>query len=238
MTSSSIQETLTGIERTRGPAVDISNHHYISLSQLNKWISTRALPHVKGVTLDYGCGGQPYREWIESRASRYIGADVAAAADVSLDVEIVPGQPLALADGSIQTIFATQTLEHVYDIETYLKDCLRLLCVDGSLILSVPMQWRHHEEPFDFWRFTRYGIERKLTDIGFVIEEMVPCGGVYSLLAQIYLNHLAARSRLRPYYTRIVNRIALWLDRRASDYEDTLLWMCIAKKSVADAGRA
>lgn len=57
-----------------------------------------------------------------------------------------------------------------------------------------------------------------------------PCGGVYSLLGQIYLDHFSARGKLLTVLTRLVNRVALWLDKRNLDADDTLGWMCVAEK--------
>jgi SAM-dependent methyltransferase len=163
--------------------------------------------------------------------SGYIGADVACAAGVSLDVELFPGAPAPLADASVDTILSTQVLEHVYDFHSYLKDCHRLLMVQGRLILTVPMQWRHHEIPYDYWRFTRFGVEQMLYEAGFRIVELTPCGGVYSLLGQVFLDHLAERRKLRPWLTRFINHLSLFVDKRVSDCEDTLGWMCLAEKN-------
>ena len=101
--------------------------------------------------LDFGCGAQPYRELFSPRISRYIGADVAAAKDTTLDVEIAPGEAVPLEDASVDTILATQTLEHVFDFQFYLRECERLLRPGGVLIMTAPMQWRLHEAPYDYW---------------------------------------------------------------------------------------
>jgi SAM-dependent methyltransferase len=230
MTNSPIESALGGLKRISSVEVSPDSHHFLVLTQLHRWMAEVAGSVVQGVVVDYGCGGQPYRQLFAPNTKRYIGADVAAAAGVTLDLQFGPGEPLALPDQSADTILATQTLEHVYDFELYLRDCYRLLKKGGYLVISVPMQWRHHEVPYDFWRFTRYGLTRKLTDTGFQIENIERCGGVYSLLATIYLNHRAERATLNHRVARLVNRFALWMDKRTDDDDDTLLWMCIAKR--------
>ncbi len=210
--------------------IDRSSHHYIVLSYLYAWMRELALPAAKGVMLDFGCGGQPYRTLFESRITKYIGADVAAAKDIKLDLEFPPGQPLPLPDESVDTILSTQTLEHVSDFRFYLKECHRLIKRDGALILTAPMQWRHHEIPYDFWRFTRYGLIECLTQQGFKIVNVTPCGGVYALIGQILLNHFAERGIHNKFLFRTINAVALWLDKTIPDPEDTLNWMCIATK--------
>src|SRR5262245_34317396 len=111
---------------------------------------TIALPAASGVLLDFGCGGQPYRTLFEPYVTRYLGADIAPAAGVELDITFAPGESLPLADGSIDTILSTQVLEHAGDPESYLRECRRLLSPAGRLIITVPMQWRHHEVPYDY----------------------------------------------------------------------------------------
>ena len=226
----SCTQALAGMERKSDIDVGVDNHHYIVLCQLNRWILSKGLAFARGVLLDYGCGGQPYRKEFLPYIKQYIGADVAAAAGVALDVELSPGQPAPLADGSVDTILSTQVLEHVYDFNAYLSDCYRLLGSNGRLIISVPMNWRHHEVPFDYWRFTYYGIEQSLRGAGFSPLEITPCGGVYSLLGQIYLDHRGIQKPLRPWLTRLLNRTALFLDRHFPDFETTLCWMCLAEK--------
>lgn len=210
--------------------VALESHHFISLTLMNAWMERVARPHANGVMLDYGCGGQPYRDYFKDTITRYIGADVAAAQGVKLDLLVDPGKPLRLPDQSIDTILSSQVLEHVGDFGFYLDECARLLRSGGALIMTVPMQWRHHEVPYDYWRFTRFGIISQLERRGFRVEDASPCGGVFALLGQIFLSHMAEAGRIRPRLFRVVNRLALWLDAKYADYEDTLNWMVLARK--------
>ena len=205
------------------------HHHFIVLSIIHRWIRDIALPQASGVMLDFGCGGQPYRSLFETRVHKYIGADVAAAIGVSLDLVITPGAPLELDCQSVDTVLSTQTLEHVYDFRSYLAECHRLLRPGGNLILTVPMQWRMHEAPFDYWRFTKYGIRAALLEQGFDVVHMSQCGGAWALLGQLLNSHLAAKQRGSKMLLWMTNRIALWMDKRFPDAEETIGWMCIAK---------
>src|ERR1700688_1568551 len=162
-----IDEHLRGIVRTKDMHVEPDSHHYIVLSQLYAWIEKEAFVVAHGVMLDYGCGGQTYRKLFETKVEKYIGADVATAAGTELDIKLQPNQPVPLPDGSIDTVLAIQTLEHVPDPNFYLHECYRVLRPGGVLILAAPMQWRHHEVPYDFFRFTKYGLIEILTRNGF-----------------------------------------------------------------------
>ena len=137
---------------------------------------------------------------------------------------------MPLEDQSIDTILSTQALEHASDVDFYLGECSRLLKKDGVIILTAPMQWRHHETPYDYHRFTRYGLIEYLTRHGFNIKSMSQCGGVYALLGQIFLNHLSERGVRKKFVYRYINQLFLYLDQKFYDPEDTINWMCIAGK--------
>jgi SAM-dependent methyltransferase len=227
---SRLKKALSGLVRQVDSGASPYHHHYLVLSIIDNWMREHAARTVHGILLDYGCGGQPYRALFAPYIERYIGADVAAAAGIKLDLELIPGQPVPLPDQSVDTILSTQTIEHVPEVDAYLAECRRLLKPSGTLVVTAPMHWRHHEVPYDFLRFTRFGLSRLLEKHGFVIENLESCGGVYVLIGQIFLDHLAERGIKARIVCRIVNRIALFLDRKFPDMEDTLNWQCIASK--------
>lgn len=225
---SSIKQDLRGLKRQTILGAELTHPHYISLSLIGNWLVDVALNEAHGVMLDYGCGGQPYKNFFIPKITRYIGADVTAAEGVCLDVEIELGQKLPIDSASIDTLLSTQTLEHLPDVDFYLSECARLLRAEGVLILTAPMQWRHHEVPYDYWRFTKYGLINLLQKHGFSIKSINPCGGVYALMGQIFLSHLHESGVQKKWINKIVNRFALFIDDHKKDTNDTLNWMCIA----------
>ena len=230
MSQSEQSDVQTGLERIRVAEVPIEHHHYIVLSLLNAWMETVAAPMASGVVLDYGCGGQPYRRLLERYATRYIGADVAAAAGIKQDIVFTPCKPAPLPDASVDTILSTQVLEHVYDFKSYLADCNRLLRPGGRMILSAPMHWRHHETPYDYWRFTRFGLWKSMEDSGFGILDFRPCGGFFAMLGQAFMDYRNEKGKRGKFTASIINRLSLRLDGRLADTDDTLGWMCIVEK--------
>ena len=228
MITAPVKAALEGLARQHRPGAELDNPHYISLILIDRWLKSTALREAHGVMLDYGCGGQPYKDFFLPNLTRYIGADVAAAHGVQLDLEIIPGQALPLANASIDTLLSTQTLEHLPDVLFYLNECARLVRPGGVMILTAPMQWRHHEVPYDYLRFTKFGLTALAEQHGFEIKSISACGGVYALLGQIFLSHLHERGVKRRLFNKLINKLALWLDRRFPDTEDTLNWMCIA----------
>lgn len=227
---STIKEALSGLQRQHTLGATLDNPHYISLELIGNWLKNVAINEASGIMLDYGCGGQPYKEFFLPKLSQYIAADVSAAEGVVLDIEIEPNQVLPLNTASIDTLLSTQTLEHLEDVEFYIGECSRLLRSGGTLIITAPMQWRHHEVPYDYWRFTKYGLTTLLEKHGFLIKSISPCGGVYALIGQIFLSHLHEKNVRKKWFNKLVNRLALYFDKHWYDTEDTLNWMCIATR--------
>ena len=213
------------------PGADIDHPHYISLYLLDQWLSGTAIAAAQGVMLDFGCGGQPYKSRFMPHIKQYIGADIASANTIAPDILIIPGKALPLPNASIDTLLSTQTLEHVFDTHAYIGECARLVRPCGALILTAPMQWRQHEVPNDYFRFTKYGISSLLHQHGFEVQSMTACGGAYAVLGQMFLSHLHERGIQRRGINKFINRLSLWLDRKYPDSEETLNWMCVATRT-------
>jgi SAM-dependent methyltransferase len=90
------------------------------------------------------------------------------------------------------------------------RELSRTLKVGGILILSGPMYWPLHEEPFDFWRFTEHGFRELCRQGGLEVLEIRRQGGAIALTA-ISINHLFRGNWFLP-VRLIVNLSALVLD--------------------------
>src|ERR1700693_1872204 len=76
---------------------------------------------------------------------------------------------LSIRDQSVNIVFATQGIEHLTNPHVMVRECKRVLRPNGCLILSGSFFfWLLHEEPDDFFRFTKYGFEQWLKDAGFL----------------------------------------------------------------------
>jgi SAM-dependent methyltransferase len=135
--------------------------------------------------LDAGAGEAPYRELFEH--CDYRTADWAKSVHPgarSADI-IAPLDALPLADASFDAVLCTQVLEHVSDPVGVLGELLRVLRPGGHLWLTVPLTWPLHEEPFDFFRYTPYGLTSLLERAGFADIEIVPRNGYFVTMAQL-----------------------------------------------------
>ncbi len=155
--------------------------------------------------IDFGCGSRPYEALFRRFQCRYIGVDIES--NPKADVRIVPGAPLPLPDGSARFVLSTQVLEHVFDVDGYLRECRRLLAQDGLLLLSTHGFWTYHGYPDDFRRWTRRGLVLEVESRGFTVEKVTPCLGLLAytthvrtqlLRGLLYRLHPAAARALCP----------------------------------------
>jgi SAM-dependent methyltransferase len=183
-----------------------------------------AQSHVaRPVVLDVGCGERPYRDLFEN--TRYIGINYGlegASPDVAADAQALP-----IAAESVDVVFSTQVIEHLPHPERMLREAWRVLRPNGSLILSGPFYWPLHEEPYDFFRFTKYGFERLVAEAGFGdIRVENDCGAVTQVAVSLIEILPRPLSPLIP----IINLCTPWLQRRSRNTKSTLNYIVSGRK--------
>jgi SAM-dependent methyltransferase len=201
-------------ENRRQIDVDLAGDHAarMRLSPALHGLTSAVVPalraHAKGVFLDAGCGTQPFRAVIEPQVERYIGYDVeprSGQVDLLGDLEDMH----LVADRSIDVALCSEVLEHVPHPQAAMGELARIIRPGGVLVLTVPFLARLHEEPHDYFRYTRHGLRRLLDDAAFDIEELVETGSIFSFLGhQVSLAVLGL-----TWQWRRVRRVATALNR-------------------------
>jgi SAM-dependent methyltransferase len=135
------------------------------------------------VVLDAGAGEGRFRHLFGGR--RYFAVD-SAAGDPDWDYSglDVVGDLGALPFGSaaFDLVLNTQVLEHVEDPAAVVRELWRVLRPGGRLFLTAPQGWHEHQQPLDFYRFTRFSLGRILGAAGFSAIEIEPMGGFFHYL--------------------------------------------------------
>lgn len=148
---------------------------------------------VGGNILDFGCGAKPY-ESLFLHAKSYTGVDIEVSghnhSDSKVDV-FYDGKTLPFPDGSFDAVVSFEVLEHVFNIGDVLTEIARVLKPRGKFLLSIPFAWEEHEIPYDFARYTSYGIEHVLKQAGF--DNVYKVKSTTSVLAicQVFIAYLA-----------------------------------------------
>ena len=86
----------------------------------------------------------------------YVGIDIRPGPGVDrvADVEALP-----YADGSIGTLIAMNTFEHVPRFWRGFEEVYRVLRPDGAFLISCPFYFHIHDHPSDYWRFSPKALE-------------------------------------------------------------------------------
>jgi SAM-dependent methyltransferase len=133
--------------------------------------------------LDAGAGEGPYRRLFAH--ARYVALDDRrgdakwdyGGLDVVGDLLRMP-----LRDAAVDVVLCTETLEHIAEPGAFLRETARVLRPGGRLFLTAPLQFREHQEPHDYFRYTRHGVRRLLDAAGFAVESIDPEGGYFLFL--------------------------------------------------------
>lgn len=160
-----------------------------------------------GRVLDYGAGNSPYREYIS--CDRYVTADVSQNLAGDIEYLLVPGECLAVDAASFDTALLLDVLEHAPDPDFILGEIRRLLAPNGRLLISVPFIYREHETPYDFARYTVFGMRELIGRQQGKIVRLSKAGNVFYTLLSLFLERGVANgeSNRLGIPGRIVNRL-------------------------------
>jgi len=165
---------------------------------LNNALLPALRSRARGEFLDAGCGTQPFRALVEPQVDRYLTFDIEArvdGVDYIGDVEDMGAVP----DASIDTMLCSEVLEHVPHPQRAVGEFARVLRPGGTLVVTVPFLARLHEEPHDYFRYTRHGLRRLLVDAGFEVDEITETGSLFSFVShQVSVGLLGLTWHLRP----------------------------------------
>lgn len=148
--------------------------------------------YVSGKLIDLGCGKVPlyeaYRQWVTDNIcvdwhQSLHGTDYH---DLQCDLT----RTLPFPDNEFDTAILSDVLEHIPEPSALLREIYRILKAQGILILNFPFYYPLHEVPFDFYRYTEYGIRYLAFQNGFHVILLQPIGGIPEILTDILSKQL------------------------------------------------
>lgn len=136
------------------------------------------LAEASGMLLDIGAADR----WIEPHipaAANYVALDYPATGrelyranpDVFADALLMP-----FCDNSFDHAVCLEVLEHVPDPVGVLQEIARVLKPGGRAWISMPFLYPLHDAPFDFQRYTEYGLRRDAARAGLGVLELRKSG--------------------------------------------------------------
>lgn len=133
--------------------------------------------------LDAGAGEARYRPLFER--VRYVALDDGRGdprwdytrLDVAGDLMRLP-----FRNGAFDAVLCTETLEHLRDPTDFLAEVARVLRPGGRLYMTAPQSFKEHQQPHDYFRYTRYGLRLLLERAGLAPVSVEPEGGYFAFL--------------------------------------------------------
>lgn len=202
----------------------------------------REAAHCDGrLMVDAGCGWQPYRMYFE-QVKYYVGLDLSAYRKPNV-IASVDHLPVRTASADI--VLSTEVIEHTQEPKVVCHELARVLREGGTLLLSAPMSWNLHYQPYDYYRFTRYGLVYLLEEAGLEIVRVTRIGGLVSLIGArltdiiqskvqrlSLLKRVRARSVLSALVVSPLNASFFLLGRALDslDETDAIGWLVVARK--------
>jgi len=217
------------------------SHNWLAKKNVNSKVC-EALSGFSGTIVDLGCGTRPFEADMLRHAKEYIGLDWGNTqhgthADVIADLN----RSLPIADATADHVVTFDVIEHVAEPAMMLREAARILRNGGTLMLSAPFQWWIHEEPWDYQRFTRHGLDYQLRKAGFSDIQITPTSGFWSMWL-LKLNYQLHRLIRGPRPLRVLLRVLLipiwwinqniapWLDKVWPEERETAGYFLTARK--------
>jgi SAM-dependent methyltransferase len=143
---------------------------------------SKTLPF-SGVLLDAGAGDCHWKTYFPN--ARYISMDLEVGdpncdyshLDIRGDLRAIP-----LEDQSVDVIISIQVLEHLPEPWKVLAEFNRVLKQGGHLFITCPQGEPQHQVPYDFFRYTPFGLKNLLESNGFKVCWIKPqLGNFYKI---------------------------------------------------------
>jgi SAM-dependent methyltransferase len=129
-----------------------------------------------GVVLDAGSGYRRYEPFFGN--SVFLGQEHPIAGvknknvtsyEILSDVRKIP-----LLSSTVDLVLSTSSLEHIEFPTEFFNEAHRVLKPGGRLYVHVPFVFYEHEQPYDFNRPTRYGLESLAVNSGLKVLDISP----------------------------------------------------------------
>ena len=143
--------------------------------------------------LDAGAGTSPYKELFDH--TDYESADFQqvdkayGAVTYVCDLAAIP-----VEDHRFDAIVFNQVMEHLPEPEKVLLELARVLKPGGRMIYTGPLFYEEHEVPYDFYRYTQYGLKHLFEKAGFQIKRLDWMEGYFGTMGY----QLGRAARLLP----------------------------------------
>ena len=210
-------------------------HHNRLINEIVDRTIRELAPSASGRLLDIGCGAKPYEADFAPYVDEYVGLEHADATHGTDHADLIgSAYEIPARDCSFDTVLSTAVLEHLEEPAGALREARRVLRPGGLAIYIAPFIWHLHEEPRDFYRYSRYGLEHLFRGAGFDVAEIRPLSGFWVTFGQLFVYYLRRFDRgpgrpVVPAVSGAVQRVSGFLDRLDRAEEWTWAYLVLAR---------
>jgi SAM-dependent methyltransferase len=157
-----------------------------------EWYASLLPEYARGKLLDLGCGHVPLFGMYEPYIADNLCVDWGGSfhQNTYLDLEHDLTQTLPFDEGVFDTVILSDVLEHIAEPARLWGEMARVLKPGGRLILNVPFFYCLHELPHDYYRYTRFALQRFAEQAGLKVLLLEASGGSVEVWADMFAKHL------------------------------------------------
>lgn len=201
------------------------------------------IPNLKGKLLDCGCGTMPYKSLFIG--DQYIGLEIEdqqngnhSFADVFYD-----GKKIPFEDKSFDSILSSQVFEHVFNPDAFLKEINRISKLHSLFLITVPFCWDEHEQPYDYARYSSFGLRHILNKNGYEVLQYRKTNNGLEVIFQLLNDYIFKKTVTKNRYLNLsimlslmapINIIGLLISKILPRNDDLYLDNVVLLKKIKD----
>jgi len=218
------------------------NPFYFARKGLYQNVS-KLITNLNGKLLDVGCGTKPYKNIC--KVDEYMGLEIDdegnrnhSHADVFYDGKVIPFE-----DNSFDSVLSNQVFEHVFNPNEFLQEVNRVTKSGGMFLMTVPFVWDEHEQPYDYARYSSFGLKHILSENGFEIVVHRKSNNGLEVIFQLINDYIFKVTITKSIYINLfvtlilmapINIIGLILSKLLPKNDDLYLDNIVLAKKVKD----
>lgn len=168
------------------------------------------IDNLNGKLLDIGCGQKPY-EKLCTNVEEYVGLEIDdegdrnhSVADAFYDGKIIP-----FKDKEFDGVLSNQVFEHVFNPNAFLQEVNRVTKIGGMFLISVPFVWDEHEQPYDYARYSSFGLKHILDENGFKVIECRKSNNGIEVIFQLINDYIYKVTLTKYVYVNLISMLIL-----------------------------
>lgn len=185
------------------------NPFYICRSNLYKEIK-KCSKYISWDVLDFWCWEKPYKHLMNF--DKYIWIDFSKTwHDNSWNnIDIFwNGSNLPFEDSIFDSIISTEVFEHIFNLDLVLNEFHRVLKPGWKILISIPFCMDEHEIPYDFARYTTFGIRDILHKNWFTIINQIKTTNYWQTILQLNRMYIGKLFKTKINYINILLKIII-----------------------------